>query len=76
MSVEAYIFLLVRDLVDHLFTNQMTFFESDGDIHIGMKSNTLNFLLIILFIYISNYIPLPCFPSTNSHPILPSLCLY
>jgi hypothetical protein len=27
------------------------------------------FLLVILFIYISNVIPLPSFPSTNPHPI-------
>ena len=28
-----------------------------------------HFLLVILFIYISNVIPLPSFPSTNPHPI-------
>jgi hypothetical protein len=34
------------------------------------------FLFVILFIYISNVIPLPCFPSSNPllHPLSP--CLY
>jgi hypothetical protein len=33
-------------------------------------------LLVILFIYIANVIPLQGLPSTNPHPILPLLCLY
>jgi len=35
-----------------------------------------NFLLDILFIYISNFIPLPGFPSANPLSHLPSPCFY
>jgi hypothetical protein len=41
--------------------------------------NFFKFLLIILFVYISNDIPLPGYPSTNPHSIPPQarpLCLY
>ena len=37
------------------------------------------FFLIIPFIYLSNDLPLPGYPSTNSHPHLPSthsICIY
>jgi hypothetical protein len=33
-------------------------------------------LWVILFIYISNGVLFPGFPSANPHPILPLLCLY
>jgi hypothetical protein len=35
-----------------------------------------SFLLVILFIYISNVIPLPSLPSTSPHPLLPPTCLH
>ena len=49
---------------------------------IGMDGVLLNrekqssFLLVILFTYISNVIPLPSFPSTSSLSFPPSRCFY
>lgn len=43
--------------------------------HTVVQHDTCTFLLVILFIYISNYIPLPGYPSANSPSHLPSLCL-
>ena len=45
----------------------------------GVESYILlffHFLLVILYIYISNVISLPSFPSTRPLPSPPSLCLY
>jgi hypothetical protein len=40
------------------------------------QKNLIHFLLVILFIYTSNVVPLPGLPSANPHPLPPPLCLY